>query len=47
VPVTGRAARAALLMALAARKSYDENQPVALDEVDVQTTGNNNGNVVA
>jgi len=50
VPVTGRAARAALLMALAARKSYDENRPVALDEVDVptpQTTGNNNGNLVA
>jgi len=35
VPVTGDDARAALLMALAARKSYDENRPVAIEEVDV------------
>ncbi|NIA16571.1 MAG: inositol 2-dehydrogenase [Nitrospiraceae bacterium] len=34
VPVTGVDARAALLMALAARKSYDENRPVRLSEMD-------------
>ena len=32
-PVTGNDARAALLMALAARKSHDENRPVRLSEV--------------
>lgn len=33
VPATGRDARAALLMALAARKSYDQKRPVRIDEV--------------
>ena len=33
VPVTGEDARAALLMAMAARRSYDENRPVKISEV--------------
>ncbi len=34
VPVTGADGRAPVVMALAARKSYDENRPVRLEEVD-------------
>ena len=34
VPVTGRDGRAPVVMALAARKSYDEGRPVKLSEVD-------------
>lgn len=35
-PVTGRDARHPVVMALAARKSYDENRPVKLSEVDIR-----------
>jgi myo-inositol 2-dehydrogenase / D-chiro-inositol 1-dehydrogenase len=34
VPVTGEDARVPVVMGIAARKSYDENRPVRLDEID-------------
>jgi len=33
VPVTGADSRVPVIMAMAARKSYDENRPVKLTEV--------------
>lgn len=38
VPVTGNDGRVAVVMALAARKSYDEHRPVRLEEVNTAVT---------